>query len=63
MDKKILQQIIISNQGRIKEIKLIKREITLEKNANYVVIGPRRAGKTYLLYDIIQSTYDNDSIR
>ncbi len=57
MEKKLIKQIIISNQELIKEKQLINRAISLEKNANYVIIGPRRAGKTYLLHQIIKNRY------
>ena len=55
MYKNIIKQIILSQQELISKIKLTHREYVLEPNANYVLVGLRRAGKTYLLYQYIQS--------
>jgi len=55
MDKELLKTIIIENQRLVSRVSLVDRLITLEKNANYVFLGVRRAGKSYLLYQIIQS--------
>ncbi len=60
MEKKIIKKIILNNQELIISKEIITRNIPLEKNANYVIIGPRRAGKTYLLHQIIQTNYKND---
>lgn len=54
MEKQIIKRIIIDNQQRIPELKVYKREIVLEKKANYIITGQRRAGKTFLLYHQIQ---------
>ncbi len=62
MNKKIIQEIILNNQDLIVSKKIIKRNITLEQNANYVIIGPRRAGKTYLLHHIIQTKYKKEAL-
>lgn len=60
--KPILKQIILKNQARIQEVKVYKREYTFEKQANYVIVGSRRAGKTYLLFQIIQDIIKQGSI-
>jgi len=60
MDKNLLKRIILNNQSLIASIKVTERDISLERNANYIFVGPRRAGKTYLLYQIIQKNYLND---
>lgn len=54
MDKNIIKQIILSQQELISRIELVPRNYQLEKEANYVLVGLRRAGKTYLLYQHIQ---------
>ena len=54
MDKGVIKQIILSQQELIKKIKLTPREYQLERSVNYVLVGLRRAGKTYLLYQYIQ---------
>jgi len=60
--KAVLKKIIIEKQEWFKKIKLIKRTISLEKNANYVFLGLRRAGKSYFLYQIIQEKINIQSI-
>jgi len=52
--KKVLKQIIVENQV-IKERNLLHRDfgIPLQSNLIISVIGARRSGKTWLLYDII----------
>ena len=54
MDKNIIKQIIIRQQEFVSRIKLQKREIELDSAANYVLVGIRRAGKSFLLYQYIQ---------
>ena len=55
MNKEIIKRIIVEKQAEIADINLIKRNIVLEPNANYVFIGLRRAGKSYMLYQHIQT--------
>ncbi len=57
MDKKVIKDIIQKNQEKILELEIISRDFTYEKKANYVIVGPRRAGKTYLLFQIIQERF------
>jgi len=52
--KEVFKKIIVERQEWLKKIKLIKREITIENEANYAFTGLRRAGKSYYLYQIIQ---------
>ena len=52
--KEVIKKIIVQNQEHLKKLKIIPRQIVLEKNGNYVFVGLRRAGKTYLLYQIIK---------
>ncbi|MEE0083163.1 MAG: ATP-binding protein [Paludibacteraceae bacterium] len=54
MDKNTIKLIIAENQQFISKVKLFKREYSFEKNLNYVLVGLRRAGKSYLLYERIQ---------
>ena len=63
MYKKVLKEIIINNQERLKNLAVIERKYNLEKNANYVITGPRRVGKTYLVYQVVQSKYDKNTIK
>ena len=52
--KEVIKKIIVQNQARFKTLKIVPRQIEIEKNGNYVFVGLRRAGKTYLLYQIIK---------
>lgn len=63
MEKDIFKSIIIANQERLVKLTIIKRKFEIEKNANYVITGSRRAGKTYLLYQVIQDNYDAETIK
>ena len=54
MEKKVIQEIILWQQGFIRNIKLQKRDIRIEPTGNYVFVGIRRAGKTFMLYQHIQ---------
>ncbi|MDR0333169.1 MAG: ATP-binding protein [Dysgonamonadaceae bacterium] len=54
MDKEIIKRIILEKQKEIVSIELFKRDIVLEPSANYVFVGLRRAGKSYLMYQHIQ---------
>lgn len=44
-----LREILIENRKQINEKSLINREIVFEKNANYVLTGIRRSGKTSVM--------------
>lgn len=58
--KSILKEIIISNQDRILGLSLFERNISLDANANHVLIGSRRAGKSYALYQYINKHFKDD---
>lgn len=53
MEKKAIKALIIEKQEEIQNIQLIERPLELEPTANYVFIGLRRAGKSYLLFQHI----------
>lgn len=54
MDKELFRAIISENQEYIGKISLVERSFQLEENGNYVFVGVRQAGKSYLLYQLIQ---------
>ena len=54
MDKSILKAVIADNQNEVPQYKIIPRLFTFEDFGNYVFVGIRRAGKSYLLYQRIQ---------
>jgi predicted AAA+ superfamily ATPase len=53
MEKQVIKNLIIERQQEILDIELTKRPLELEDACNYVFVGPRRAGKSYLLYQYI----------
>ncbi len=54
MDKQIIKNIIIEKQEAIPSYSIVSRDMVFGDNANYVLVGLRRAGKSYLLYQDIQ---------
>lgn len=54
MDKNILKIIIADNQVEVPRYKVIPRDFEFEELVNYVFVGIRRAGKSFLLYQRIQ---------
>lgn len=59
MNKNVIKQIILNQQDFIGRIKLQSRNVCFEENANYVLVGIRRAGKSYMLYQHIQHLVAN----
>lgn len=58
-DKDIIKLIIAENQQFVKSIKFHQRDYFFEDNLNYVLVGLRRAGKSYLLFQQIHHLLDN----
>ncbi len=58
MDKQTIKQLILRQQELIPGISLIKRAFPFEKGACQVLVGIRRAGKSFLLYQYIQQLLD-----
>ena len=54
MEKELIKRLITEKQREIPKTALIKRPLLLESSANYVFVGLRRAGKSYLMYQLIQ---------
>ena len=54
MDKSLLKTIIADNMASALEYKVNPRDFRLENAGNYVFVGMRRAGKSYLLYQQMQ---------
>lgn len=61
MEKDIIKRIIIEKQRELPSIKLIRRDVQYD-NANYVLVGPRRAGKSYLIYQYVQTLLEQQKI-
>lgn len=54
----MLKRLIVEYQQQVTKIELTKRDIQLSDKINYVLVGLRRAGKSYLLYQKIQELVD-----
>ena len=54
MDKRIAKLLIAENQRMIQNVEMVKRNISFESHSNYVLVGLRRAGKSYLLFQRAQ---------
>ena len=54
MNHRILKSINFDQHEIIKNFNINKREYNFDLNANYVLVGLRRAGKSTLLYKIVQ---------
>lgn len=59
MDKELFRTIISENQEYIGNIPLVERPLELEEYGNYVFVGVRQAGKSYLLYQRVQQLLAN----
>lgn len=54
MEKNVIKALIVEYQQFVSTVALIEREIHLSAQLNYVFVGLRRAGKSYLMYQQIQ---------
>lgn len=59
-DKEIIKQIMLDNQMDVSKHEVIPRDFQFEEFGNYVFVGIRRAGKSYLLYQRIQQYLSQD---
>ena len=55
MDKVIIKTVIVEYQEYLTRLEFKSRDISFEPNANYVIVGPRRCGKTYTMYAHIKA--------
>jgi predicted AAA+ superfamily ATPase len=62
MERRIIKSLIIEKQNEITEVALVERPFDLEPAINYVFIGLRRAGKSYMLYQHIQNLIQRGEI-
>ncbi len=54
MDRSILKSVIADNQLEVPKYRVIPRKFRFEEFGNYVFVGIRRAGKSFLLYQRMQ---------
>ncbi len=52
MYREVFKRIIIEGQEFINEVEVYPRDVDIDYNFNYVFTGSRRAGKTYVMYQI-----------
>lgn len=62
MNHDILKRVIFDQHEVIKNAVIVERDIELEKNANYVLVGLRRAGKSTMLYKRVRDLI-NDGVK
>ena len=54
LEKETIKEILLENRKEIESQQVVHRNIEKEDFANYVLIGVRRAGKSFMLYQQIQ---------
>lgn len=59
IDKQNIKQIIGERQEELLSIQIVERPMQFDRSSNYVLIGPRRAGKSYMLYWYLQQLIKN----
>ena len=59
MNHDLLKSVIYDQHEIIKNFQIVPREYEFDLNANYVVVGLRRAGKSTLLYKVVQDLIEN----
>jgi len=66
MDKELIKRIIGENHSYLDSVSLIPRPFSFEDNGNYVFLGIRRAGKSFLMYqrikELVKKGTDMESI-
>jgi len=60
MEKRSLLRYLADKKEQIRRLKVLSRSITIQKTKQFVIpiIGPRRAGKSFYLYDLILNTFN-----
>lgn len=59
IQKEVIKEILLENRQEIERQQVVRRKIEMESFANYVLIGVRRAGKSFMLYQQIQENLKN----
>lgn len=57
MNRELLKAILLENQKEVLGYKVLERDIDTIEDFNYVFVGIRRAGKSYLMYQQIQKLH------
>lgn len=59
MEKDTIKILIAEYQQKATEVSFMERNYKIENNLNYVFTGLRRAGKSYMMYNIIRQLLDS----
>lgn len=59
MNKQIIKPLIGEYQKLARSIKLVRRDVAFDAETNYILVGVRRAGRSYLLYQDIQKRIED----
>lgn len=54
VSKDVIKQCLISKEREVDEAVIVNRPIDFEDNGNYVIVGVRHTGKSYLLYQRVR---------
>ena len=57
--KETIKEILLENRKEVENQEIIQRDIEMEDFANYVLVGVRRAGKSFMLYQQMQKNLSN----
>lgn len=63
MEKRVIKSLIVEKQREIPMMEIMPRELTLEETCNYVFVGLRRAGKSYMMFQHIQELLSKEEAR
>ena len=63
MEKRVIKSLIIEKQNEIPTMEIMPRKLELEETCNYVFVGLRRAGKSYLMFQHIQELLLKKEVR
>lgn len=55
VDLNLIKSVLRSNQVLVERIKVVRRDFNFYEGANFVLIGARRAGKSFLMFQQIQT--------
>ncbi len=54
ISKDVIKQCLISKQREVDEAVIVNRPVEFKENGNYVIVGVRHVGKSYLLYQRVR---------
>lgn len=63
MEKRVIKSLIVEKQNEIPGMEVMPRKLILEDSCNYVFVGLRRAGKSYLMFQHIQELLSKGDAR